>query len=57
MSRTSKLARTLMAVFGIAIATPAVLSLTASVGSASGYMVSSGILGIICNPGGQDDCP
>ncbi len=58
MTRSSKIMRTIMAAFGLAIATPVVLAVTADVGMASGYMVSSGDGGEpICTPGGADDCP
>jgi hypothetical protein len=58
MSNAKKSFRIVFAMFGLALATPAVLSITASIGSASGYMVASGIVGeIICSPGGGEECP
>lgn len=53
-----KVAKILIATFGIAAATPAALSIAASLASASGYNVTSGLDNQPqCDPGGPDDCP
>jgi hypothetical protein len=57
MSTIRKNARLLMLAFGVAVALPTILSITASVGEASGYMVASGIYKPDCTLDGPSDCP
>jgi len=57
MSSIRKHARFVLIAFGVAIATPVALTLISDTASASGYLVATGRTGIVCNPGGGDDCP
>jgi len=57
MSSILKHSRFILVAFGIALVIPVALTLASDVASASGYMVASGRTGIVCNPGGGEDCP
>jgi hypothetical protein len=58
MSMIRKNARALLIAFGIALALPTALHLTAQVASASGYNITTGLGDVVyCNPGDESDCP
>ena len=58
MLRNPKFFRIAMFTFGVALVTPVAIALASEIGSASGYMISTGLEGgVICLYGGYDDCP